>query len=88
MTTEAQAKFITDLANRILAVDLSALPTKAKAAYPARYTFNPRQNAEAAQVQAREALDGLAAGRFGIDGRVRASQIIDGLKVAARRAGC
>jgi hypothetical protein len=84
--TENQANYITALAKQILAVDVSKLPTKAKA--KVGFTFNPQANAIGSQKIAQEALDGLAKGEFGIDGRVFPSQIIDGLKIAARRAGC
>ena len=52
--SQAQATFIADLANNILAVDVSKMPTKAKA--KVGFTFNPQANAIGSQRIAREAL--------------------------------
>lgn len=83
--TKAQADFIRSLASRILDVNVEALPTKAKAAYPARFTFNPQANAAASQATARAVLAQLDAGEIVLSGH--ASNCINDLKVAARRAG-
>jgi hypothetical protein len=82
--TEKQTAFIRSLVDRILAVDPSKLPTKAKAPAPARYTFNPQENAIAAQALARDILAKLENGELTV---AFASNCIGDLKVAARRAG-
>lgn len=83
MATHKQIELIRNLTSRILAVDVSKLPTKAKAPAPARFTFNPQANAVAAQSVARDVLAKLDAGQF--DTRF-ASNCIDDLMVQARRA--
>ena len=84
--TEAQAAYIRSLANRILAKSISTKPTFHKSWNGRKVSSN--EVIEEGHRIAGEALEGLEAGAFGIDGRVTASQIIDGLKIAARRAGC
>lgn len=81
--TTKQIDLIQSLTSRILAVDVSKLPTKAKAPAPARFTFNPQANAVAAQKVARDVLAKLDAGQ--LDTRF-ASNCIDDLMVQARRA--
>lgn len=78
--TEAQAKFIADLANRILSVDANSRPVSAKS--PVGFKFSPRANAIAAQTCARDIL-----GRMAEFSNGTASACIDDLKVQARRAG-
>ncbi|HQS95071.1 MAG: hypothetical protein B7X90_01865 [Novosphingobium sp. 17-62-19] len=82
VATEPQIAFINSLAARILAVDVSKLPTKAKAAVGFKY--NPQVNARDAQAQAAEKLAQIAAGQLT---KIGASNAIEALKVAARRAG-
>lgn len=81
MATEKQIELIRSLANRIMAVNVAALPTKAKA--PAGFTFNPQANAKAAQTIASELLGRLETEELSIG---TASAWIDTLQVQARRA--
>lgn len=81
MATEKQIELIRSLANRILAVDVSSLPTKAKAL--AGFTFNPQQNACAAQTIASELLARLETEELSIG---TASAWIGDLQVQVRRA--
>ena len=83
MATENQIELIRSLATRILAVDVSALPTKAKAPAPARFTFNPQQNARAAQAIASELLARMETEELSIG---TASAWISDLQVQVRRA--
>lgn len=81
--TEKQTALIKSLTSRILAVDPSKLPTKAKAPAPARYSYNPQENAIAAQKVAQDVLAKLDAGELTV---AFASNCIDDLMVQARRA--
>lgn len=83
MATDKQIDMIRGLANRILAVDVSSLPTKAKAPAPARFTFNPHANAVAAQKIASELLGRLDVEDLSIG---TASAWISDLQVQVRRA--
>ena len=82
MATDKQIELIRNLTGRILALDPSKLPTKAKAPAPARFTFNPRENAIAAQKVASDVLAKLKAGELTV---AFASNCIDDLMIQARR---
>jgi hypothetical protein len=84
MATIKQIDLIKTLCDRILAVDARLLPTKAKAKYPACYTYNPQANAIEAQKIALELLSRLSVERLSVG---TAMAWIADLKVQARRCG-
>ena len=81
MATQAQIQTIKRLAARILAVDVSKLPVRAKA--PAGFTFSPQQNAAAAQRIANELTGRLETEELSIG---TANAWISDLQVQVRRA--
>lgn len=81
MATEKQIELIRSLSHRILAVDVNALPSKAKAA--AGFTFNHQQNGRAAQTIAKELLGRLETEELSVG---TACAWISDLQMQARRA--